>query len=284
MKLLLGLGVMFVVTGSYADLAHAESPAVAAPCDKAPSLEAVQAAKNAFHEGEKAFQEAAYSRAIELWSAAYSKDCTAHALLLNLATAHELHHHPRQAIHALRLFNRRKPQSPYVEPNFKRIIRLEDQITKSIQEQEATEKLRLQITATNDSAPGAGPIVSPSGPKVLPIALMGGGVLTALAGLGIYLEASGTEKKAQEACNGDRSRCEDFEAVLLGDSARQRVNLGGLLAAGGTAVAGLGLLWHWLGSDDSASAEDSSSARASPLQWAAATTDHSIGLQLNGQF
>src|SRR5688572_7462764 len=58
-------------------------------CTAEPTESDIAAAKGAFQAGQASFNEADYERAITYWEDAYRRDCTAHALLLNLARAYE---------------------------------------------------------------------------------------------------------------------------------------------------------------------------------------------------
>src|SRR5690606_32626924 len=82
------------------------------PCTREPSDTDVTAAKAAFQAGNVAFGEADYPRAILYWRDAYRRDCTAHALLLNLARAEELNGNKRAAVAALETYLARVPTSP----------------------------------------------------------------------------------------------------------------------------------------------------------------------------
>src|SRR5688572_29021694 len=54
-------------------------------CASEPDAQSIQAARGAFEAGKAAFEEGDYDRAIMYWEDAYRRDCTAHAMLKNLA-------------------------------------------------------------------------------------------------------------------------------------------------------------------------------------------------------
>src|SRR5262245_2086861 len=83
-------------------LARAQQPEAAACA--APGAEDTEAAKRAFRDGQLAFSEGDYALAAELWQSAYERDCSAHALLLNLGMAQELLGRPDLAAQTLALF------------------------------------------------------------------------------------------------------------------------------------------------------------------------------------
>jgi len=67
-------------------------------CQAGPNSDAIVAARGAFDAGNAAFNEANYPRALLYWEDAYQRDCTAHAMLKNLARAYEL---DGQLMHAI---------------------------------------------------------------------------------------------------------------------------------------------------------------------------------------
>jgi hypothetical protein len=142
--------------------ARAESPACPGPT----SAVATEAARSAFREGQTAFNEGDYAHAVELWQLAYTKDCTAHALLLNLATAQELAGKPGDAIQSLELFNERAPGSSYEEPNRRRIERLQHALA------EASAAPKTEPAPKPNPAPAplhaAAPLAAPSPPAPPP--------------------------------------------------------------------------------------------------------------------
>ena len=75
---------------AWAEEATQDEPLVFPPCEGKPSETDVAAAQGAFQAGKVSFDEADYQRAINYWEDAFRRDCTATALLLNLARAYEL--------------------------------------------------------------------------------------------------------------------------------------------------------------------------------------------------
>lgn len=207
-----------------------------AGCSDARSARDPEAAKVAFRAGQTAFSEGAYARAVEFWNQAYRDDCTAHALLLNLAMAEELLGRPAEAIHRLKLFNRRSPESPYVEANAKRIQRLE---------QMASESARGQGLQTRVATPVDRPAPASGGVSVPIVVSVAGGVVT-LTGVALFVEGRLSATEASDRCGASRSDCGDAGAVIAGERARARAQTGGWLAIGGAAAAAGGLLWHFL--------------------------------------
>ncbi|HTV19591.1 MAG TPA: tetratricopeptide repeat protein [Polyangiaceae bacterium] len=196
-----------------------------------------EAARVAFRAGQTAFSEGAYARAVELWNQAYRDDCTAHALLLNLAMAQELLGRPEDAIHTLTLFNRRSPTSPYVEANVKRIQRLERLAAE--QRRQRARRERLDWGPANHPAPGDGASLS------LPLAVTVVGGTLAVVGGALFIEGRMSASSADDRC-GTRSACDEVGGVVEGERARSRAETGGWLGGVGLVTAAGGLVWHFL--------------------------------------
>lgn len=201
-----------------------------------------EAARVAFRAGQTAFSEGAYARAVELWNQAYRDDCTAHALLLNLAMAQELLGRPDDAIHTLTLFNRRSPTSPYVEANSKRIQRLER--TAAEQRRERARRERLDWAPVNRPAPeDDGPSVS------LPLAVTIAGGAVAVVGGVLFIEGRMSASSADDRC-GSRDSCDEVGGFIDGERARSRAESGGWIGGAGLLTAAGGLVWHILSGPD----------------------------------
>lgn len=216
-----------------------ESAAVTeAGCATSPDASDPDAARMAFRAGQTAFSEGAYARAVELWNQAYRDDCTAHALLLNLAMAQELLGRPEDAIHTLTLFNRRSPASPYVEANRKRIQRLERATAEQRRERARRERLEASPVIRPENG-GDEPGLS------LPLAVsIAGGALAVLGGV-LFVEGRLAAGSADERC-GSRAACGELESYVDGERARSRAEVGGWVGGAGLVAAAGGLAWHFL--------------------------------------
>jgi hypothetical protein len=261
--LLLSLGLV--------DPAHAQTPSCPPP-----TAVATEAAKSAFRAGQAAFNEGDYARAVELWQLAYIKDCTAHALLLNLATAQELAGKPGDAITSLELFNERMPGSSYIEPNRRRIERLRESLTPA----------PLAVPAAAPVAPVSAPPVAPSateapreGPSepapatlqhelvvapaasdpfvhtpagestersLLPLGVAAVGAAAGIVGGLVYANALVAVGSASDRCGGSRAACSDARAVADGEGARARAETAGWVTGIGVVTAVGGVAWYFM--------------------------------------
>src|SRR5690606_19081636 len=127
MRTLLGSWMLGVLVLASAETASAQTRPYP-ECSAEPTEGDIAAAKGAFQAGQASFNEADYERAITYWEDAYRRDCTAHALLLNLARAYELKGDKAQAVEALQTFLARKPESPQKDQIERRIVVLNQQI------------------------------------------------------------------------------------------------------------------------------------------------------------
>jgi tetratricopeptide (TPR) repeat protein len=214
-------------------------------CPGEPVLSDIESAKDAFRAGQSAFNEGAYSRAAELWTIAYAQDCTAHALLLNLAMAQELLGRPNEALHALRLFNRRAPDSSYAQANRKRIERLE---------RAAQEKARARTRRERDESERRELARPPlrqaeSNSLSLPLVVVATGAVATLVGGALYAEARFSAAAAADSCGSSSTECTSIDSVVDGERARARAETAGWITAGGLVTGAGGLLWHLLTDD-----------------------------------
>jgi tetratricopeptide (TPR) repeat protein len=223
---------------------HAGEPAPGDldPCPGEPAAAQIESAKASFRAGQTAFNEGAYARSAEYWSLAYQQDCTAHALLLNLAMAQELLGRPNEALHALRLFNRRVPDSSYADSNRKRIERLERAAVEKAQLQAQHEDARRELAAAST------PLEEPSPARALPlplVAVVAGGIAS-VTGAALYAEARYSAARAAENCGAPRADCRDLDAVVSGERARARAETAGWVTGVGLATVAGGTLLYVL--------------------------------------
>lgn len=267
-----------------ASTAFAQDPRPYPDCTTQPTEGDVAAAKGAFQAGQASFNEADYNRAITYWEDAYRRDCTAHALLLNLARAYELNGQKKHAVLSLETYLARNPSSPQ-----------RDQIARRIEV--LNEKIAAEASSpTPPPGPGTGTAPgNPDGPTTppatgeqpteakrnkLPLYIaIGGGALFVLGGLG-YLAATGDVKDAEDACGG-RNSC-PADVAQKGNDARDRQTSSGAVAAIGLVVGAGGTIWYLM----SAPKSDAPNALVKPARpvVAPAVAPGYAGLQLSGAF
>lgn len=252
-------------------------------CTHQPSDNDISAAKGAFQAGQVSFNEADYERAITYWEDAYRRDCTAHAMLLNLARAYELNGNLRQAVVSLETFVARNPSSPQRDQITRRVEVMKEKIA-SQPESTATPG----GTATGTGAPpptttatGIPPDQSTAGKKpILPLIVAGAGGAIAIIGGILYMGATSDYNEADDACP-DHDVCPD-EITEQGNSAVRRQRVSAAVGIGGLAIAAGGLIWYFL-----APAEGGTTAKAPPRRRTAvapALEPGYAGVSVSGSF
>jgi len=237
-----------------------------------PSPADTEEAKNAYRDGQVAFSEGDYERAAVLWESAYRRDCSAHALLLNLATAYELLSRPEDAAAALRRFNERAPDSPYGAANEQRIARLQRFVVAPRPRREAAEPCPT-LAAPAPAAPKSG--VS------LPVAVAVGGAVTAVVGGALYAQARYAASEAEDRCGGPPDQCQDEAALVDGERARSRAVTSGWITSIGLATVAGGVVWHLLSGP---AAPASSTGASRPLRVGSALGPSGVNLWVGGGF
>jgi tetratricopeptide (TPR) repeat protein len=224
-------------------------------CGRQPTEGDVQAAKGAFQAGRAAYNEGDYARALLYWEDAYRRDCTAHPLLLNMATAYELSGNKAQAIVALETYLTRRSDAPDAEQVTRRLEVLRRQLQETQTGSGVAPGPTPGPTETNNAAGGSPEEGSATGltanvegearpgrPKV-PLIVAGAGGAVALVGLVVWKGASSDIEELEKQCpnriNCSRQVAED------GNAARGRQSLGGVLGIAGLAVAIGGTVWYF---------------------------------------
>lgn len=256
-SLLMGTALL---TAPLAARAADDNPKPYPDCTQQPTEGDVAAAKGAFQAGQAAFNEADYTRAITYWEDAYRRDCTAHALLLNLARAYELNEQKRMAVTSLETFLARNPSTNQ-----------RDQIARRIEV--LNEKIAKEQGAAGQPGPGPGPDVPPtngsgSGPvdpgtkspsrPILPLLVAGGGGVIAIIGGVVYFGGKSDRDDVEAKCGG--TACQSDADKEAGNSANSRMTTGSIVGVAGLAIAAGGVAWYFL------SEPEGGSGRRQPLR------------------
>ncbi len=278
-SLLMGLAVL---AGTAVASAAEDSPKPYPECTQQPTDGDVAAAKGAFQAGQAAFNEADYNRAITYWEDAYRRDCTAHALLLNLARAYELNEQKRMAVTSLETFLARNPSTAQ-----------RDQIARRIEV--LNEKIAREQSQTTPNT-GTGPVGTPTGPTteppvdgsakpsrpILPLIVAGGGGVVAIIGGVLYFGAKSDRDDVEAKCGGSASSCPAGSPFIEeGNSANSRMTVSSIIGIGGLAIAGGGIAWYFLSEPEPAAASIKASTRA---RFAPAVAPGYAGVSLGGSF
>jgi tetratricopeptide (TPR) repeat protein len=293
-----GWVVTGILTLSSAGAFAADSKVSFPPCTTAPTDADRKAAQGAFAAGQGSFNEADYATAITYWRDAYRRDCTAHALLLNLARAYELKGDRAEAIASLETYLQRKPDAPDADQIKRRIENLKAQQASAAPQPTAT------ATAPMPTSTGTGAMPPPPPPEtghskgrsILPLVLLGGG--GAVVGVvGAVMLSGGAAKvsEAEDECSkfstsGSTRNCDvkahpQLQASIdKGNEGRSQETLGGVLIGVGVAAIGTGVILY-LTSAPSGSAQGPSGVTvAKNTQLTPAVSPSFAGFSLAGHF
>ncbi|HEY8943261.1 MAG TPA: hypothetical protein VIM73_03315 [Polyangiaceae bacterium] len=267
---LAGLAVALAITG-LAGESRAQSDKSYPPCDRQPTETDIAGAKGAFQAGQASFDEADYRRAIDYWEDAYRRDCTAHALLLNLARAYELNGEKAEAVVALETYLQREPSSPDKD----KIERRLEVLARQLEEEQARAAAPppppppppvaspAPTPAPAQEAPVSTPNEEePSGRSIVPLFVAGAGGAIAVIGGILYASAQSDLSDAEDQC--PERVCPPNRPDLTADAndARSRAQLATGVTLGGVAVLGGGLAWYLLSAPK---ADSPSASRLVPI-------------------
>lgn len=209
-------------------------------CTHAPSERDISAAKGAFEAGQVSFHEADYARAILYWEDAFRRDCTALALLLNLARAYELAEQKAHAVSALETYLARRPNAADRDQILRRLEVLRRQLD---EEREAARREAEPDPA--QSAPSRAPEPLPAVEEaptastqapVWPLFVAGGGLATSVVGVVLWAVNQSTINDCSKESAGVYV-CRDAADKQAAEDALPRRNVGIGLTLGGGAVA-----------------------------------------------
>jgi hypothetical protein len=223
------------------------------PCDHGPSSSDLSAAKGAFQAGWVSFDEGDYARAITYWVDAFRRDCTAIALLLNLARAYELAGKLDNAVGALQTYLERVPESPERDSVQRRI----EVLRQKLAETQASESAPVEpspptptpVPEARSPAPveSAPPPVQLTERSILPLVVSGVGAVALIGGGAVYLAARHSVNDYADECELDGSRmCPDNETRDAANRARTRVQVGSAVSLAGAAATVGGLVWYFV--------------------------------------
>ena len=246
-----------ISTSSAAAFGQGSKTTAFPPCTTTATEADRKAAQGAFAAGQGSFNESDYSTAITYWRDAYRRDCSAHALLLNLARAYELKGDRAEAVNALETYLQRKPDAADADQIRRRIENLKSQMTATEKPAPATTlpPASAAIPAPPPSAASAPPQPAPQPQEAadtgrsrsaLPLIVAGGGGVLAVVGALVLAGGANKVKEAEAACP-TREKC-PAEVAEQGNEGRRQQTTGGVLLGVGVAAAGGGLLWYFLSS------------------------------------
>jgi tetratricopeptide (TPR) repeat protein len=282
---LINLACSLTLLAAWPAAAADDAPKPYVECTSEPTEGDVAAAKGAFQAGQASFNEADYNRAITYWEDAYRRDCTAHALLLNLARAYELNAQKRMAVNSLETFLARNPSTPQRDQIARRIEVLNEKIAT---EGPAAAVGPVPVNGTPGGPSGTGPGTPTTPPDsgggsrpLLPLLVAGGGGVIAVVGTVLYLGAKSDEQAAEDKCPS-RKNCP--EAIQQeGNDAVKRADTAGVITIAGVAIAAGGVAWYFLSEPEPATVARALPKKRAP-QVSPTWSPGYAGLSVSGAF
>jgi hypothetical protein len=235
--------------------AQAQSPSLTPypTCTSKPTTQDVEAAHSAYLLGKRFFEESDYGSASHNFIDAYKLDCTKPELLLNIARANELLGNRAEAIHALETYMERGTSlGPDDKTQLQRRI---DNLKAALAAQQPTAPPPPTVVApppttppppTATAAPLPPPTVDERHHTVWPWITVGVGGAALIAGGALYLVGSGDVSSAEKVCPGGKCSKANASQASSGNTGDTLEGVGAGLFWGGLAVAGGGILWHFL--------------------------------------
>ena len=259
------------------------------PCTKTPSAQDITAAKGAFQAGQVYFREANYTQALTYWEDAYRRDCTAHKLLLNTATAYQLDGQLKNALTALRTYLARVPSAPDRDQVERRLETLQAKLDQQVEAAPPVAPEPTQAYGPQDEQPEPPGWEAPEGRPVGALVLTGVGGAMTIGGVVWVIIENGNVSDWEKLCPGGKCQGPPAQAnadAASANAAQQRRTAAIVVASiGGAAVAG-GLLWYFL--TEPAPAEESAALPEGTWATVDAVTpkisDDFLGLGLTGRF
>jgi hypothetical protein len=280
----LGLGAAVALSVS---LAFAGTPGGNYPeCNRKPSSADLEGAKGAHKAASQFYERGDYDKAIRYWNDAYSFDCTAHSVLINIANANEKKGDKASAIAALETYLKRSGSDPTIEEKIRNLRQSLPAGTPSTTDTTAITPPPLPTTSTTGVPTAPTPIVLQRPYGLAPWVVVGGGGASLVAGAILTPFAISTIAKTEESCGGTRV-CPNKPLADQGNTARVQVGVGiAAFAVGGVMMAG-GLVWQFMFNKPREIVEPLSTPRAqgsTPIRLAPAIGPGQGGLTISGTF
>ncbi len=245
---LVGLGAGVLLAAGLALAGEAGAPTAAYPeCNRTATAADLEGAKGAHKAATQFYERADYDRAIQYWKDAYQLDCTAHAVLINIANAYEKKGDRAEAIVALETYVARTPDASDAQTIQDKIQNLKNSIRPT-----PAPTASQSASAVPPPPPAASEIPSrrpdpPPPPQApygyAPWGVTGAGIVTALVG-GILTTSGITDIADAEARCPSRRNCPQ-EVADQGNQGRTHATIGGVLVGLGAAGIAGGLIWQF---------------------------------------
>jgi hypothetical protein len=210
-------------------------------CAKKPTPADIEGAKGAHNAAKQFYDRAEYEKAIRYWYDAYGFDCTANAVLINIANAYERLGDRAATVQTLETYLKRTGPDPTLEQKIKN---LKAAMMAPAPTATATATVAPTATAVPTTVPTAPPPVT-DGPRpygITPWIVVGGGGALAIVGAILVPVGLGAISDAEAKCPS-RMNCSQ-DVTDQGNAGRTQATAGSALLGVGVAAAAGGLVWQ----------------------------------------
>ena len=243
----IGLGASLALSVS---LAFATDPVSLYPeCTRKPTSADLDGAKGAHKAASQFYDRGDYEKAIRYWTDAYSFDCTAHGVLINIANAYEKLGDKPSAVGALETFLKRAGTDTTIEEKVRNLKQTAaPPVVTATPTVTATPSASAVPSATPKAIPSAVPRAGRKPFGYTPLIAAGGGAAVAIVGgvlLGVGTSAisSATDSCPERKC---KPGPEAADQISKGNTGRVEQGIGATGLVLGLAAAGGGLAWEFL--------------------------------------
>jgi tetratricopeptide (TPR) repeat protein len=243
-RLGLGAAVALSVGLAFAD----PVPAVTYPeCNRKPTPADVEGAKGAHKAANQFYDRGDYDKAIRYWNDAYSFDCTAYGVLINVANAYEKKGDKPAAIATLETYIKRSGPDPTIEEkvkNLKQSLQISPLPPTTSVIPTATVSSSALPTSSASAIPTTPPTVVQRPYGLAPWVVVGVGGAAVLGGLILLPLGLSDIRAAESHCPNRECPQSEVEFFRSGNDGRVRAGIGiAGLSIGGVAMAS-GLVWQ----------------------------------------
>ena len=238
----IGLGAGVLLAAGWALAQEPALPDADYPmCNRTPTEADLEGAKGAHKAAIQFYERADYDRAIQYWRDAYEFDCTAHGVLINIASSYERKGDRASAIAALDAYLTRAPDAPDAVTINERVQNLKNAL--KADEEKAKKPPPPPPPASTPAPPAPPPPLWERPYGNAPLITVGAGGVAFAVGAILTPIGLSTITGAEKDCP-TRTGCAP-DVADRGNSGRTQATVGGVVMGLGALAIGGGLAWHF---------------------------------------
>lgn len=224
-----------------------------------PTAEKVSSAKAAFVLGKTAYEEGRFDDSLFFFKEAYRHDCSVEMLVHHIGMIYESQKKYEEALVAYQAYIERSKdrKDALVVETVGKISVLQgflsaknppnDQTSTGDPSPVPSKPVKAK-TRLSDIKLDEAPTEPKTSSKWAPITTTVVGGIATVVGLGVYLDGVFERRRIEDQCSN--YTCQDADLTKQGNSARERVKIGSIVAISGIAVTAAGVTWLVLGSQE----------------------------------